>query len=70
MHGSKEIHMGYIYRRSPFVESASDDASDPFFARAIERVSRGFLSLHSEVKAELLEKMSGGPRTRSSCRSP
>jgi hypothetical protein len=62
MHGSKEGHMGYIYRRPDHAESLN--ACDPFFGRAWERVKKGMDSLREEVDAELHDCMSAGPSTR------
>ena len=67
MHGSKEGHMGYIYRRSRYsntTAAAINNACDPFFGRAWERVKRGARSLREEVERELAECMTDGPSTR------
>lgn len=76
MHGSKEGHMGYIYRRCHLdgVESESNPASsssalkssacDPAFSSAVELVEGGLESLRAHVEATLSKAVSSGPSSR------
>lgn len=66
MHGSKEIHTGYIYKRNETggtSSSAAAGACDPFFANVVDKVS-SLVSLRAEVDSELQSRMSHGPSTR------
>mmetsp|Transcript_20396 Transcript_20396/g.56320 ORF Transcript_20396/g.56320 Transcript_20396/m.56320 type:complete len:437 (-) Transcript_20396:332-1642(-) len=71
MHGSKEGHTGYIYRRKQRSNrKASSDHTDPFFAPGIDVVNKGLDSLKEWTNSTLDQKMSKGPSTRASrCRS-
>jgi hypothetical protein len=74
MHGSKEGHMGYIYRRtaglceSPVVDNDDDDDNDtrcdPYFAKTWETVRSGLHAVKREVDAKVGERMTSGPSTR------
>lgn len=67
MHGSKESHMGYIYRRSggDGNDDESSDACDPAFKDVWNRVKNDSLdSLRKRVNAELDSCMRSGPSSR------
>jgi Histone methylation protein DOT1 len=67
MHGSKEGHTGYIYRRTGnrFKTSAGAPVCDPLFAETWGMVQNGFESLKQHVDSTVEEKMKSGPSTRS-----
>jgi len=65
MHGSREGHMGYIYRRIPRVTRMKDNACDPLFARSWDLMKGGLLGLHDQVSKEIADVMGGGRKTRS-----
>ena len=62
MHGSKESHMGYIYKRPGPVKVSN--ACDPAFQPVWDRVKNGLDSLRSDVTTELEGCMRSGPSTR------
>jgi len=72
MHGSKEGHMGYIYRRTATTMAPSNSASgsaapaacDPYFAGAWKIVQSGLETLKEEVDAKVEENMQSGTSTR------
>ena len=64
MHGSREGHMGYIYRRRGYNDTATVNGCDPFFEQAWARIKRGHESLRKEVDQELRDCMGSGPSTR------
>jgi len=74
MHGSKEGHMGYIYKRAATVRDSknapttvvADPPCDPYFAKAWKSVQSGLESLQEEVNATVAENMKSGASTRSS----
>jgi hypothetical protein len=64
MHGSKEGHTGYIYRRKQSAVASTADlvagdgeCCDPLFASAQETVKRGLHAIKAEVDAKVEEKM-------------
>jgi hypothetical protein len=67
MHGSKEGHMGYLYKRKTPVVSTGEEC-DALFADSWNLVKSGFEPLRQAVTAEMDENMGVGPRTRSSRR--
>lgn len=72
MHGSKEGHMGYIYKRKE--EEAKNNRKsllrpiecDPLFQPSWDLVQQGLDSLHKHVSKQLEETLGGGRRTRRS----
>jgi len=66
MHGSKEGHMGYIYKRtaSPEAPTNAPPPCDPFFASAWTSVQNGLESLREEVDATVRGHMQSGTSTR------
>lgn len=60
MHGSKEGHMGYIYKRSPCSNPGVPVLCDPVFAGAIQKVNSRVVDLKAHVDAALEAKMSSG----------
>jgi Histone methylation protein DOT1 len=79
MHGSKEGHTGYIYRRtiaaatsereSTVVPATIAPCCDPFFAPTWELVNSGFDQLKQNVREQLQAVMTSGVSTRAR-RSP
>jgi hypothetical protein len=67
MHGSKEGHMGYIYRRKPMTKQVLG-ACDPAFSKATQEVNKGLDSLKEHVDTTVGKFMSSGPSTRASRR--
>lgn len=67
MHGSKEGHMAYIYKRVPS-KPESLQGCDPAFAGAWDRVQSGLEPLREDVTAKVQARMSSGPSTRASRR--
>lgn len=67
MHGSKEGHMGYIYRRTGSRSQSESrlPACDSYFAPTWNMVQRGLGSVKQEVDSKVEEKMQAGPSTRS-----
>lgn len=68
MHGSKEGHMGYIYRRTAGEAVGANNeivACDPYYAPALEKVKSGFESIKEDVDSKVEEKMRSGTSTRS-----
>jgi hypothetical protein len=71
MHGSKEGHSAYVYRRSNTDSPSSmtaQTACDPLFSGAWRNVQSGLMSLHSHVSSIVAQKMKHGPSTRASRR--
>jgi hypothetical protein len=74
MHGSKEGHMGYIYKRktaavvSTFTTGEEEIRCDALFADSWNLVKSGLEPLRQAVTAEMDENMGTGTRTRSSRR--
>jgi hypothetical protein len=67
MHGSKEGHTGYIYRRTKLKSRSSTKIkSDPLYASALEVVEGGLDGLKEHVAVQMDEAMLGGTSTRSS----
>ena len=62
MHGSKEGHMGYIYRRVP-MKTLDRKACDPLFANAWKQTQSDLEPFKRQVDKIVKEKMSSG-RTR------
>lgn len=68
MHGSKEGHMGYLYKRKTPKASTGREC-DALFANSWDLVRSGLEPLRQAVTAEMDENMGAGrPRTRSSRR--
>jgi hypothetical protein len=65
MHGSKEGHMGYIYKRKTPVRKLKPNACDKLFQPSWELVQRGLGQLHQDVTRQVKETMGTGRRTRS-----
>lgn len=65
MHGSKEGHMGYIYKRKYLVRNVDQSACDPLFSSSWGLVKSGLPSLHREVTKQVQEMMERGRKTRS-----
>ena len=63
MHGSKEGHMGYIYKRKEN-RTFNKRACDPIFKTAFEFASKGISELQAKVQAEILQVQGSGPSTR------
>lgn len=68
MHGSKEGHMGYIYKRTNHQPSRNQSHCDPVFRPSWELVKQGFESLHENVTSDFATMMDTGRRTRSTKR--
>lgn len=82
MHGSKEGHMGYVYKRKhksaagkshkskagekPRASSRTRVKCDPLFQPSFDLVQQGLDPLHEHVSQQLEETMGGGRRTRRS----
>jgi len=67
MHGSKEGHTGYIYKRKSG-RSFDRTACDPLFQIAFDKVEKSAQELNDEVGAEIGKIQGTGPSTRSSRR--
>lgn len=67
MHGSKEGHTGYIYKRtgSRPIASSGNAACDPYFHPSLKLVQSGLESLRQDVEAKVEENMQSGASTRS-----
>ena len=68
MHGSKEGHMGYIYRRQNSDASSSTQPllCDPYFAPSMDIVNGGLDQIRQHVNSKVKERMeSANRRTRS-----
>lgn len=67
MHGSKEGHTGYIYRRTKTQESESTRSQecDPYFEPAWNLVKSGIAQLKERIDQQLDHKMNTGTSTRS-----
>lgn len=65
MHGSKEGHMGYIYKRKPALRRPDLDACDPVFAPSWKLVQSGLTELHDSVSTQVSDLMDTGRKTRS-----
>jgi len=64
MHGSKEGHMGYIYKRNGDVKRATNEC-DPIFAASWDMVRNGLSELHEHVSKHVSDVMGSGRKTRS-----
>eukprot|EP00522_Entomoneis_paludosa_P001929 CAMPEP_0172471894 /NCGR_PEP_ID=MMETSP1065-20121228/68054_1 /TAXON_ID=265537 /ORGANISM="Amphiprora paludosa, Strain CCMP125" /LENGTH=448 /DNA_ID=CAMNT_0013230009 /DNA_START=341 /DNA_END=1687 /DNA_ORIENTATION=- len=72
MHGSKEGHTGYVYRRTTSASTTAAESStettvervDPLFAGGIATIRGGLSNLQTWVSTTLNAKMSSGPSTR------
>jgi uncharacterized membrane protein YgcG len=67
MHGSKEGHTGYVYRRkNQAIQSAKKTSTtiDPVFAEGIEIVRGGFDCIKKWAEKMTVEKLHSGPHTR------
>ena len=83
MHGSKEGHMGYIYKRTHHQQDALRNNSSSFhvengnstipcdelFMESWKLIQSGLDPLRRSVKQQKKETMEKGPRTRASKRS-
>ena len=65
MHGSKEGHMGYIYKRNGGVKPATIETCDPIFTASWELVKNGLEELHEHVSKHVSDVMGSGRKTRS-----
>ena len=65
MHGSKEGHMGYIYRRVPFQNRPPTNKCDPLFTEAWKITQSGLVALREVVDKEVALRMKSGTQTRS-----
>jgi hypothetical protein len=66
MHGSKEGHMGYLYRRKIIQDGAlKETLCDPVFKGALDAVQSGLAPLHEAVCALVQDYNQGGRMTRS-----
>jgi hypothetical protein len=79
MHGSKENHAGYIYRRKnaesdvetktgKVVEQQQqslDIPCDPFYKDALEKIRRGLSTLKEDVLLQVNANWESSPSTRS-----
>jgi hypothetical protein len=65
MHGSKEGHMGYIYKRKLAVKRVDNHACDPMFVPAWDVVKSGLRELHQHVSKQIADVMGSGRKTRS-----
>lgn len=63
MHGSREGHMGYIYKRNSN-RSFDAKACDPRFADAFQKTQVGLTDLKAKVDAELGAMTGDGTSTR------
>jgi hypothetical protein len=63
MHGSKESHMGYIYKRT-LGKTILKTACDPLFKHAWKQSQEGLSTMHQRVTGIVAEKMTSGPSTR------
>lgn len=63
MHGSKEGHTGYIYRRKSGRKFNQEDC-DPVFQAAFEKVKLGANELRLAVEQEVGRLQGTGPSTR------
>ena len=67
MHGSKEGHMGYVYRRKSLAAAETQgEACDPLFAEAQQLVASGFPALKAKVDAIVKDKQNKRATRRSS----
>ena len=64
MHGSKEGHTVYLYRRTQHVEKEIKEC-DPFFKNLDKRVDSGLHALHDDITVKLQECVGSGRATRS-----
>lgn len=62
MHGSKEGHTGYVYRRKS--RKSLSAYVDPLFTDGIEKINGGLRSLRDWTATTLDEKISSRPSTR------
>lgn len=65
MHGSKEVHTGYIYKRKTWNSPEDPTACDKLFKKSWELVQNGLQDLHQEVTKQVHGTMLAGRRTRS-----
>lgn len=65
MHGSKEGHMGYIYKRTTSNRKSQRPSCDPLFKESLDLVNNGLFELQRNVAVQFEETMEGGRRTRS-----
>mmetsp|Transcript_26057 Transcript_26057/g.71470 ORF Transcript_26057/g.71470 Transcript_26057/m.71470 type:complete len:404 (+) Transcript_26057:220-1431(+) len=74
MHGSKESHMGYIYRRTTEKKDSNGGGlssktsflpCDPLFRPSYNLIKKGLNYLEREVDRQVEEEMGGSRRTRS-----
>lgn len=65
MHGSKEGHTGYVYRRTAGKNGQSIKC-DKLFQKSWDLVRKGLEPLHEDVSQQFDETMGSGRRTRRS----
>eukprot|EP00934_Nitzschia_sp_Nitz4_P001204 Nitzschia sp. Nitz4//scaffold77_size91520//79392//80540//NITZ4_004904-RA/size91520-processed-gene-0.57-mRNA-1//-1//CDS//3329558033//1204//frame0 len=65
MHGSKEGHTGYIYKRVGSQKKRNPKACDALFRDSWKLVQRGLKELHEDVTKTVQETMDRGRKTRS-----
>ena len=65
MHGSKEGHMGYIYKRKTPITRSKPDTCDALFQKSWDLVREGLPPLHHDVKRQVDETFGTGRRMRS-----
>ena len=63
MHGSKEIHSGYIYKRVPG-KRFDPTACDPLFQNAFALAGKDVEDLHADVQAQLARMQVSGAASR------
>ena len=63
MHGSKEGHMGYIYKRKSD-RAFNEQACDPVFKTAFDKAKQSVTELHAIVQQEVGRIQGSGPATR------
>jgi hypothetical protein len=63
MHGSKEGHMGYMYKRKR--KRSSKNHCDPIFQHAWRTVENGLEILDQHIESRIQETRNGGRMTRS-----
>lgn len=69
MHGSKEGHMGYIYKRSGNAKPFNRNKCDKAFQESWDLVQTGIQPLYDAVTQQVSETMGSERKTRSSSRS-
>ena len=65
MHGSKEGHMGYIYKRTKPARKSKSNPCDKLFQQSWKLVQSGLSPLHKDVTDQVEKTMGTGRKTRS-----